>query len=350
MTTPQEIATLTVNGKDYSDWKSVELILRWANWFPEFTFEASEEVELPKKISGLQIKPGDIVQASLGGVPVLHGYVIERHAAYDAKNHGVRIVGVGKTFDLTNSCVPLDKLGNHDGKTWSKLCKDLTQHLGIGLQKFGAVDEKPFEQIQVQPGETIAAVLERYARMRKIIIGSKPNGDVLAVGDHSGQSVDTLEEGRNILRANCAIRDEHLYKAIFALGQQNSNDQHSGDVSNKQIAKVSGSSTRNRHMVFATEIADDQHGLQRRAEMEKLFTEGTKIEAHITVQGWFRDSGALWKDGDYYHVRSPSLILDRTLGCRAVHYEQSDAGTTTTLEMVDPYHMSGKLDFSAEGG
>jgi hypothetical protein len=39
------------------------------------------------------------------------------------------------------------------------------------------------------------------------------------------------------------------------------------------------------------------------------------------------------------------LMLDHTLGCRCVVYEQSSSGgTTTTLEMVDPQHMNGKPD------
>lgn len=345
---PDEVATLVVNGKEYTDWTTVEVETRWADWYPIFTFECSEEAEMPTLYSDLQFAPGDVVQVKLGGISAVFGYIIERHAAYDAKNHLVRLIGVGATFDLTNSCVPIDKLGNHDGKSWSKLANDLMEHLGIKLQSYGAVDNTPFENIQVQPGETIGAVLERYARMRKIVIGSTPEGRLLAIGDHSGTTSGTLEEGVNILQANCVIKDENVYKRIYAIGQQFGNDQHNGDQANKQIAQVMGSSSRNRYLIIPTEIADAQHGVQRRAEMEKVFTEGAMIEAHITVSGWFRDTGQLWKSGEYYHVRSPSLLLDRLLGCRAVHYQQSNSsGTTTVLEMVDPYHMNGKPDFRA---
>jgi hypothetical protein len=41
-------------------------------------------------------------------------------------------------------------------------------------------------------------------------------------------------------------------------------------------------------MVTVADIADTMHGVQRRAMMEKVFTEGSFIEAQITVQGWFR--------------------------------------------------------------
>ena len=79
--------------------------------------------------------------------------------------------------------------------------------------------------------------------------------------------------------------------------------------------------------------------------------EGSFIEASITVQGWFKDqnqSDDVWKAGEYYSVSSPSLILNgMILGCAGCVYEQTDAGTTTTLQMVDPIHMNGRLNYLA---
>jgi prophage tail gpP-like protein len=121
------------------------------------------------------------------------------------------------------------------------------------------------------------------------------------------------------------------------------------DPANKQLAYDPGPHQRNRHLVILGDIADIPHGIQQRLQIEKKFTDATEIEAQITVQGWFKDynqSDDLWKAGEYYHIRSPSLILDRTLGCWGCVYEQSDAGSTTTLTMVDPKKMGGKPNFS----
>jgi prophage tail gpP-like protein len=140
------------------------------------------------------------------------------------------------------------------------------------------------------------------------------------------------------------VRDQMVYKKIYAVGQGTSGDQASGDQQNKQIAQLDGTSTRNRYMITVADIADTLHGVQRRAQMEKVFTEGSEIEAQIVVQGWFKDnnkSDEVWRAGEYYQVESPSLILHQILGCSGCIYEQSDAGTTTTLIMVDPIHMNG---------
>ena len=86
--------------------------------------------------------------------------------------------------------------------------------------------------------------------------------------------------------------------------------------------------------------------------MEIVFTEGTDIEANITVQGWFKDnnkSDSIWRANESYIVNSPSLCLNGVkLGCAACVYEQGEAGTTTTLTMVDPIHLNKGVNIAIE--
>ena len=346
----KEVVTLQVNGQLFSNWKNVRVEQKVTEWFPTFQFEATEETPLPLQVNGAQFVPGDIVRVYVGGVPAIYGYITERHVGYDAKNHGVRLIGCGRTVDLTNSCVPPEKLNGHDGQTWQQLADDISGHLDIKVTAVGAVDNKPFEHIAIQPGETIQAVLERYARERNIVIGSDPYGALLAIGENQSYSSGMLVEGGNILRANCVLRDPAVFRKIFVLAQGQGSDAASGDGQNKQQVQLDGTSTRNRYMVVVNEIAEpDTHGIERRAQMEKLFTEGSYLEAQITVQGFFKDSNqseSLWRAGEYYGVNAPMLILNnQLLGCSSCVYEQSDAGSTTTLTMVLPIHMNGLLNF-----
>jgi prophage tail gpP-like protein len=189
--------------------------------------------------------------------------------------------------------------------------------------------------------------------MRDILIGSEANGGLLLIGEHPATTRGWLVEGINILRANAVLRDPMVYKKIFAVGQNKGSDSESGDPANKQVAETDGSSTRNRHMVVVADVADKMHGIQRRVQMEKIFTEGSYMEAQITVQGWFKDANVsddIWRAGEYYAITSPSLILyDEVMGCAGCTYEQSDqGGTTTTLQMVLPIHMNGMFNFRSE--
>src|SRR4029077_10866657 len=163
----KEIATLRVRGVNYTNWTSVRIEQRAAQAFPVFQFECTEESPVPVQPSALAFVPGDVVQAFLGGAQVLFGYITERHVGFDATNHGIRLIGTGDTSDLTNSMVPVEKLGNHDGKNWEQLFHEITSHLGTRLTAKN-IDLEPFEQIQIQPGETIMSALERYAKPRKI--------------------------------------------------------------------------------------------------------------------------------------------------------------------------------------
>ncbi|MET3995996.1 prophage tail gpP-like protein [Bradyrhizobium sp. S3.9.2] len=349
LNTGKEIMTLEVRGSLFTNWTSVRIEQLVTKPFPTFQFECSEEADIPLRWDALQFVPGDICRAYVGGVPAVFGYIVERHVGLDAKNHGVRLIGCGDTVDLTNSSVPIEKLDGHDGKSWSALATDLMAHLGIKLKKQGAVDDAPFEKIQIQPGERIMDALERYARMRNIVIGSDANGGLLAIGENSASPSGDLIEGVNILRVNAVLRDQMVYKKIYVIGQSNGSNQAYGDGQNKQIATEDGTSSRNRMQVIPAELADDMHGIKRRAMMEKVFTEGSFIEAQVTVQGWFKNnnqSDDVWKAGEYYTVTSPMLIMNgMVLGCAGCVYEQTDQGSITTLSLVDPIHMNGQLNY-----
>lgn len=348
----KEIAVLEVRGQLYSNWTSVRVEQKWAEAFPVFQFECTEEVSVPLTVAGSQFVPGDIVRVFLGGHSAIFGYITERHVGYDATNHGIRLIGCGDTIDLVDSSVPLDKLDGHDGQSVTQLARELSQHLGVDILTKGNVDETPFENIQVQPGETPISAIERYAKMRNIVIGSNANGGLLLIGEHPVTTSGYLVESINILRANVALRDNKVFKRIFSIGTNKGGDDAYGDSENKQAAVREGSSTRARDMVVVADVADKMHGIQRRADMEYTFTEGSNIEAQITVQGWFKDGNTsedIWRAGEYYAVTSPSLIMyDEVLGCAACVYEQNDGGTTTTLTMVKPVHMNGRFNFRQE--
>jgi len=345
----KEIASLEVRGQIYTNWTSVRVEQKWTESFPVFQFECTEEASVPLTIQGAQFVPGDIVRVFLGGYPAVFGYITERHVGYDANNHGVRLIGCGDTIDLVDSSVPLDKLDGHDGKSVTQLANDLAAHLGVNIHTKGDVDNTPFKNIQVQPGETPMQAIERYAKMRSIVIGSMANGGLLLIGEHPVQTSGYLVESGNILRANAVVRDNKIYKRTFSVGQDSGSDEANGDPQNKQVATRDGTSTRNRHLVVVADVADTMHGIKRRADMEYVFTQGSEIEAQITVQGWFKDanlSEEIWRAGEYYAVTSPSLIMyDEVLGCAGCTYEQNDGGTTTTMTMVKPVHMNGRYNY-----
>jgi hypothetical protein len=74
-----------------------------------------------------------------------------------------------------------------------------------------------------------------------------------------------------------------------------------------------------------------------RADNEKIWHEGTIIEATVTVQGWLMPGGGLWHAGDKVNVMSPMAMLADQLKIMTVTYTQdNNSGTLTTLDLVMP--------------
>src|SRR5262245_5092176 len=95
----KEIATLGVQGILFTDWTSIRVESRVSEPYPTFMFECTEETPVPLQRVALQFLPGDAVTVYLGGQIALKGYIDERHVAYDARNHAVRLQGSGDSRD-----------------------------------------------------------------------------------------------------------------------------------------------------------------------------------------------------------------------------------------------------------
>jgi hypothetical protein len=93
----KEIATLEVRNKLFTNWNSIRIEQRVAEAFPTFQFEQTEESPICE-VGRAAIRSGDICRAYIGGVPAVFGYIVERHVAFDAKSHAVRIIGCGDTL------------------------------------------------------------------------------------------------------------------------------------------------------------------------------------------------------------------------------------------------------------
>ena len=88
-----------------------------------------------------------------------------------------------------------------------------------------------------------------------------------------------------------------------------------------------------------------QADVQDRAKNESIWHEGDIVQATITVQGWFRGSGAtrdLWRVGEDVFVNSPMAMLDQVMSIQNVTFTQDrNQGTLTTLDVVVPWLLRG---------
>jgi prophage tail gpP-like protein len=76
-----------------------------------------------------------------------------------------------------------------------------------------------------------------------------------------------------------------------------------------------------------------QAEVQARAAYEAIWSEGTIIQATITVQGWMRPSdNHIWQAGSNIRVWSPMAMLDMVMKVQSLTFMQSrESGTETVL-------------------
>jgi len=334
-----EHAELTVNGQIFRDWESV-MVRHALNDDPPFRFRftCSEGLPLAKNFALLRIRPGMECTVKLAGILAISGRVFIRQAHYNARQHSIEIQGWTYSADaaaaaVTHQTMEFKKVG------YQQLASTLLKSINVPFQVVGgALPNMKFDRISITPGESIRDVLERYARPIGAALTSNPRGDfVAAMGWLPGG--DAIIEGINIIEARGLIQNLDGSSSNAAISQEPGTD-------NKSMSKVS-------HMPFfqmpqpnmmglrpivnvvLSEIPGAKEQLQGRTQMEDKTTQRDEINVVAVVHGWLKPSGGLWEILKKVYVKSPMLIMDQPLYLRAVTFEQSSAGSRSTLDLID---------------
>lgn len=359
---PSEIATLVVDGKIFEDWETVWIQWSWGDPFSVFRFTCAEREPYPDPGLVLQFAPGSNVDVYLGGIQVINGVIITRQVAYEAESHMVQLQGVSASWFANRSSIE-HQTSDFNGKGFTAIASEVLAPTGVGFTTIGSIDETPFESgATPSTGETIGQFLERLARDRKIIVSNLPNGKFLFIGEHSLPSNAELVEGINIKKCQCVISIESARSEFIIRAQKKANDQSYGRDASEQEARLKGIMSPYSILIGAIEhpvwsLAE----VEKRVENDKMWNEDlTKIDATITVYGWFRPlpttmasiarqklgpttGHTLWQAGDEVVVHSPMAMLrNETLKIKTVTWMQdSTNGTQTILNLVNPAGLNG---------
>lgn len=345
MPKPQEVATITLGGVNYSTWESVRVDLDYMDMATRsFQVAITEKTVDGKKIntdavwSALKIKPGDACTVTLAGIKVINGFVEQRQTAYDANHHGVLVAGRSKTNDYVDSTV--DRKNAHfKDKTFKQIAEKVLEPFGLKMKIENPPKnfDKKFKDVSSNPGETAHSFIERLARTRGAFVRDDAEGNVVvgtASGTASGQI--KLVEGQNIKSMNCLIRDDNVFSKIAAIGQQRGDDKVNGEDSRKPAGKAEGAADRHRPLDVLVEEPGDAEDMKARVEHERNAQLGNIIEVIVVVQGWLKNDAELWDVGETIPVYSPMALLDHDLTTKTVVFGQDDSGTITTITLVRP--------------
>ena len=334
----EEVATLTVAGNNFTDFESVWVQCRWAEAFPLFRFTMAERD--PPLWQKLQFKSGDLCNISLGGFRAVTGVIESRQVAYEANQHLVELMGKGISAWAAKSSVNTTT-GAFENMTYMQIAKKVWEEgYGVPVEPVGNVPSQVLDPPpQANIGETTWDFLERHARQLGIVLGLSPDGHFLVIGPHNFDSVATLQEGVNILKCQCTISVKETFKKYSVVCQTPADSDNRGAAASELHGEVDGSAKIPSLLITPSETpVKTNEECVMRAGNEKLWHEGTIIEATITVQGWMKPGGGLWKAGEKVTVMSPmAMLTPEQMKIMTVTYTQdNNSGTLTTLDLVMP--------------
>jgi prophage tail gpP-like protein len=340
----------------FTDWKQVYVQIRMFDPYGVFRFLAVERDPMPTLWNRLQFIPGDEVAIYLGGDLAIAGNIDMRQTAYDANQHGVMLQGksysdwASKSAVMKTSTTPAPPdadIANFDNMSFQEVVETLLPRYGVQFYFQGRLDSTPFKRLQAETGENVFNFLERLARVRGIVIGSDQQGAMTFTGEQDAETSISLIEGVNILSMQAIWSTDLFHNPVGVFGSTAGGDDKSGTDASEQQAWSKGLASRFApHITAAEQPVWNLAELQARARNEARWLNSDMLTANITVQGWFRSDGRLWRPNDLVYVRSPMAMLDDTLGVQGVTYQQdSAAGSTTTLECVVPW----KLGYNTTG-
>lgn len=340
-----EIAEIRVSGRKFRDWTSVQVDLDYATLTRFAQFTTLEHVTktggrpVTQMTAAMQIPPDAPVEVYLAGRLAMRGHVVHRQGAYDAKSHGVQIKARSFVGDLFDSSAPL-KATAFRKVTLEQAARKLIEPFGLELkiENPSKLFDKAFKELNVIPGESVWALIDRLARMRQMFVHDDEEGR-LVIGSMapSAPVAAELQEGRNILSASCLIASDKAFSRYDGMQQQRGDDQTDGDTARKPAAAIEDAgASRYRPLTVIAEQPGDSEDMAARTQHEWNKNLGDTINAQVSVQGWLKSNGSLWNYGEKVKILSPMLMLKHELAVQTVSFRQDNSQTTTTLMLVRP--------------
>jgi len=343
--TPQSafIATVIVNGVEYTNWESVQMEAD-AGQYPIRTMTlVTAEMNQPfDSWTSMKLAPNDLAQGYLAGIQVINGIVAVRQASIEANRHLVQIVVMSSTQGLQVSTVDGNP-GQYVNATLEQIVNSVCSKVGVSFSLDGSASgaDKPFPRVSEHAGETRFNFIDRLCQMRDVWLRDDEFGTLIGFRDSSGTSGALLVEGQNIISGRVIMRNDYAVSQLTSVGQHpgEQSDNAAGDETRDSSATVTnpGMPFPRPAVVPTPEPADSQDAAMfaNHAMTENLFS---MLEAEFVVPGWFAPTNQLWIDmlTNDIQVYSPSLFPDNYMTLRimgVVHSQDSQRGSTTTIRL-----------------
>jgi prophage tail gpP-like protein len=323
-------AILTLNGRSYGGWKSIEINLGIEQISGGFKLHISDRWH--GQDAAWPILPGDACTVAIGKTVVITGYVDEANPQYDHQSHGIEITGRDKTGDLVD-CSAIYKTGQWHGAGLLKIAQDICSPFGITVRA-DADTGKKFQKFSLQEGESAFEAISRAARMRGILPVSDGTGALVLTRAATTRIDVPLIKGKNIESASGCFSHKDRFSKYIVKGQAPGSDIFAQPEHHAQLKATATDDAigRYRPLIVYTDPADGST-YRDRAIWERNVRAGRAARVQYTVAGWEYKPGSIWVPNRMVHVQDSYIGVDAELLITSCCYSLDESGSKTRLEL-----------------
>jgi len=330
---------LTVAGKRYGGWQSVEIVRSIEALAGGFTLSLSEQW------AG-QPKPWPIPDDAecsvlIEGVPVITGFLDSIEPAFDTSTRSITVRGRDRAGDLVDCSAQLG--------AWSfsnvnvlELAKKIAAPYGVPVTLQASLVSTvtvPKKKYSIDPGDSAAEALGALCKLTGLLAVSDGAGGLVLTRAGTERLATVLVEGQNLLSCRGKFSSSQRFRQYEVMGSHKGRD----DVTGAQACGVRGSATDMNARAGRTLIVRPDQGVtpataKERAEREAAVRAARAEQVTARVQGWAESPfNPVWPMNKLVKLRSPSCRVDGdTLIAGVTLSFSASEGSVTTLDLRNP--------------
>lgn len=326
--------SLRVNGADYGGWMSVEITAGIERAARDFRLTITDRWPGADHLVQ-RVKPFSRCELWIGKDKILTGNVDAIPVSYDDSQVSVSIVGRSATADLVD-CAAINEPGQWRNQPLESIATALAGAYGIQVMVKDVDTGGIIPDHQIRQGETAFESLDRLLKLRQVLATDDAEGNLVLTAPGKLKTADSLELGKNILRADAGLDFREVFSQYRVKGQRAGTDEAFGPACSAVADEMDENIPRHRVMVVRQQGQSDGGNCSRRAAYERSRRLTKAMETTYTVQGWRQSNGDLWVQNRLVHVHDTLLRFSRDMLIAEVIYRLDENGTATQLRVGPP--------------
>lgn len=301
------IAIRRDDGTALSTWTKVKVTSSLDQVARNAEFELSViDDDTADALEALDLVAGEACEVRIGNELLITGWADQIEPDSTATADTLKVSVRSKTCDLVDSYAPPKALRKVTLRTLAEaLCAPYSVEV---VDEAG--DDEVFDRVRPEPGEKVAEVIQRYARLRGVLVTDDAEGRLVLLRVESAElGPDPLVRGgdaANIIASSGVFSVARRYSTYECRGQILA---ESSVIPDARASVHDAGVRRSRRMQVRPDRPVGADGARRVAEWEALTRIGQGSRGEIMASGWKRSDGTVWKIGELVEITDARLRL-----------------------------------------